>query len=78
MSDPAMTIALFIQPDKDGRRNAADKLMQTLEPEEKNLFLSEVFDYDAAERIKDDKKPSFTEKRLKSWVEKSEKKKNRI
>ena len=78
MADPAMTIALFIQPDKEGRRNAADKLMQTLEPKEIDLFLSDVFDYENAERRKDDKKPSFTEIRLKSWVEKSQKKGNRI
>ena len=74
MADPAMTIALFIQADKDGRRNAADKLMASLEDEEKEIFLSDVFDYESGERIKNDKKTSFAEKRLRNWVNKSQKK----
>ena len=78
MADPAMTIALFVQPDKEGRRNAADLLMESLEEEEKEIFLSEVFDYEKAERIKDGKKGNFSEKRLTSLVTKSQKKKNRI
>lgn len=73
MADTALTIALFIQPDKQGRRNAADNLIMSLEDEEKTIFLSEVFDYEAGERIKDDKKESFAEKRLKKWVAKSDK-----
>lgn len=73
MADPAMVIALFIQTNKEGRRNAADKLMDSLNDAEKEIFLKEVFDYDRAERIKDDKKPSFAEKRLTKWVNKSQK-----
>lgn len=73
MADPAMIIALFIQGNKEGRRNAADKLIASLEDEEKKIFLADVFDYEKAERIKTDKKGSFAEKRLKNWVNKSQK-----
>ncbi len=73
IADPAMVIALFIQPDKDGRRNAADKLIASLDDQEKEIFLAEVFDYENAERIKTDKKPSFAEKTLTKWVKKSQK-----
>lgn len=73
MADPAMVIALFIQPDREGRRNAADKLLASLDDQEREIFLTEVFDYEKAERIKTDKKPSFAEKRLTNWVKKSQK-----
>ena len=73
IADPAMVIALFIQTDKEGRRNAADKLIASLDDQERDIFLTEVFDYEKAERIKTDKKPSFAEKRLTNWVKKSQK-----
>ena len=73
MADPAMVIALFIQSDEEGRRNAADKLIASLDDHEKEIFLTEVFDYEKAERIKSDIKPSFAERRLAKWVKKSQK-----
>jgi hypothetical protein len=73
MADPAMIIALFIQTNKEGRRNAADKLIASLNEEEKKIFLEDVFNYETAERIKTDKKVSFAEKRLSNWVKKSQK-----
>ncbi len=73
LADPAMVIALFIQSDKEGRRNAADKLLASLDDQERDIFLTDVFDYEKAERIKADKKPSFVEKRLSKWVNKSQK-----
>lgn len=60
LSDPALMIALFKQPRKKNRINAAKNFADTLEPEEAAIFWTQVFDEENGkqfkEKLKDEKK----------------------
>ena len=52
LADPVLQIALFKQPSKKQRRNAAANFRETLAPEERILFDNEVFNEETAGRFK--------------------------
>ena len=60
LSDPALMIALFKQPRKKNRINAAKNFADTLEPEEAAIFWTQVFDEENGkqfkEKLKEEKK----------------------
>lgn len=60
LSDPALMIALFKQPGKKKRINAAKNFADTLEPEEAAIFWTQVFDEENGkqfkEKLKEEKK----------------------
>ena len=60
LSDPALMIALFKQPRKKNRINAAKNFADTLEPEEAAIFWTQVFDEGNGkqfkEKLKEEKK----------------------
>ena len=62
LSDPALMIALFKQPRKKNRINAAKNFADTLEPEEAAIFWTQVFDEENGkqfkEKLKEEKKKS--------------------
>ena len=62
LSDPALMIALFKQPRKKNRINAAKNFAETLEPEEAAIFWTQVFDEENGkqfkEKLKEERKQS--------------------
>lgn len=62
LADPVLQIALFKQPSKKQRRNAAANFRDTLAPEERILFDNEVFNEETAgkfkQKLKEEKKKS--------------------
>lgn len=60
LSDPALMFALFKQPRKKNRINAAKNFADTLEPEEAAIFWTQVFDEENGklfkEKLKEEKK----------------------
>lgn len=53
LSDPALMIALFKQPRKKNRINAAKNFADTLEPEEAAIFWTQVFNEETGKQFKE-------------------------
>ena len=54
LSDPALMIALFKQPRKKNRINAAKNFADTLEPEEAAIFWTQVFNEETGKQFKEE------------------------